>query len=151
MSGTLEQEAREIIARGADLTIATLRPDGWPQATTVSYASDGLTLYFGSGAASQKAANLKHDDRVSITINLPYSDWSQIRGLSLAGRATRVTDPSAIATIGQLFLSKFPRDMPDLSSLQVDELALFQVKPEVISVLNYTKGFGHTDLFRPGA
>jgi hypothetical protein len=28
------------------MTIATLRPDGWPQATTVGYANDGLTLYF---------------------------------------------------------------------------------------------------------
>ena len=28
------------------MTIATLRPDGWPEATTVGYANDGLTLYF---------------------------------------------------------------------------------------------------------
>ena len=27
------------------MTIATLRPDGWPQATTVGYVSEGLTLY----------------------------------------------------------------------------------------------------------
>jgi nitroimidazol reductase NimA-like FMN-containing flavoprotein (pyridoxamine 5'-phosphate oxidase superfamily) len=26
------------------LTIATLRPDGWPQVTTVVYANDGLTI-----------------------------------------------------------------------------------------------------------
>jgi Pyridoxamine 5'-phosphate oxidase len=25
------------------MTVATLRPDGWPQATTVGYASEGLT------------------------------------------------------------------------------------------------------------
>lgn len=28
------------------MTIATLRQDGWPQATTVGYGNDGLTLYF---------------------------------------------------------------------------------------------------------
>ena len=28
------------------MTIATLRPDGWPQATTVGYVNDGLTLDF---------------------------------------------------------------------------------------------------------
>ena len=27
-----------------DLTLATIRADGYPQATTVSYANDGLTL-----------------------------------------------------------------------------------------------------------
>ena len=40
------------------MTIATLRPDSWPQATTVGYANDGLTLYFLCGPDSQKAANL---------------------------------------------------------------------------------------------
>jgi len=28
------------------MTIATLRPDGWPQATTVGHANEGLRLYF---------------------------------------------------------------------------------------------------------
>jgi len=47
------------------MTIATLRPDGWPQATTVGYANGGLTLYFLCGPDSQKARNLARDDRVS--------------------------------------------------------------------------------------
>ena len=49
------------------MTIATLRPDGWPQATTVGYANEGLTLYFLCGPESQKAANLARDERVSLT------------------------------------------------------------------------------------
>jgi len=28
------------------MTVATLRPDGWPQATTVGHVNEGLTLYF---------------------------------------------------------------------------------------------------------
>jgi nitroimidazol reductase NimA-like FMN-containing flavoprotein (pyridoxamine 5'-phosphate oxidase superfamily) len=52
------------------MTIATLvRPDGWPQATTVGYVNEGLTLYFLCGLDSQKAANLARDDRVSLTID----------------------------------------------------------------------------------
>ncbi|MGA8902964.1 MAG: pyridoxamine 5'-phosphate oxidase family protein [Bradyrhizobium sp.] len=46
------------------MTIATLRPDGWPQATTVGYVSEGLDLYFLCGPNSQKAHNLAVDDRV---------------------------------------------------------------------------------------
>jgi nitroimidazol reductase NimA-like FMN-containing flavoprotein (pyridoxamine 5'-phosphate oxidase superfamily) len=34
------------------MRIATLRPDGWPQATTVGYVSEGLTLYFLCGLDS---------------------------------------------------------------------------------------------------
>lgn len=42
------------------MTIATLRPDGWPQATTVGYATEGLTIYFLCGLHSQKASNIAH-------------------------------------------------------------------------------------------
>ena len=42
-----------------DLALATIRPDGYPQATTVSYAHEGLTIYIGVGHQSQKAANIR--------------------------------------------------------------------------------------------
>jgi hypothetical protein len=44
--------------------------DGYPQATTVSYVSDGLTIYFGCGEASQKARNLARNTKVSLTVTL---------------------------------------------------------------------------------
>jgi nitroimidazol reductase NimA-like FMN-containing flavoprotein (pyridoxamine 5'-phosphate oxidase superfamily) len=69
----VDDEIRKKILALLDLhrimTIATLRPDGWPQATTVGYANDGLTIYFLCGLNSQKAANLARDDRVSLTID----------------------------------------------------------------------------------
>jgi hypothetical protein len=37
------------------MTIATLRPDSWPQATMVGYANEGLNLYFLCGLDSQKS------------------------------------------------------------------------------------------------
>ena len=43
------------------MTIATNRPDGWPQATTVGYVNDGLTIYFLCSPQSQKAANIAPD------------------------------------------------------------------------------------------
>ena len=51
------------------MTVATLRSDGWPQATTVGYVNDGLTLYFLCGLESQKARNLARDNRISLTID----------------------------------------------------------------------------------
>jgi nitroimidazol reductase NimA-like FMN-containing flavoprotein (pyridoxamine 5'-phosphate oxidase superfamily) len=58
----MDEEIRRRILKLLDehriMTIATLRPDGWPQATTVGYASEGLTIYFLCGRDSQKAANL---------------------------------------------------------------------------------------------
>src|SRR6516225_7669124 len=74
------------------MTIATLRPDGWPQATTVGYANDGLTLYFLCGIESQKAANLARDNRVSLTIDDDTGQVMEITGLSMAAHAHAVSD-----------------------------------------------------------
>ena len=41
---TLKRKILEVLDRHRVMTVATLRPDGWPQATTVGYASEGLTL-----------------------------------------------------------------------------------------------------------
>ena len=81
------------------MSIATLRPDGWPQATTVGYVSQGLTLYFLCGLDSQKAANLAHDDRVSLTIDHDAPQIMEITGLSMAARATAVTDREEAAKV----------------------------------------------------
>ena len=74
--------------------IATLRPDGWPQVTTVGYANDGLVIYFLCGADSQKAANLARDDRVSLTVDDDPAQVMDIAGLSMAARAKLVTGPA---------------------------------------------------------
>ncbi len=73
------------------MTIATLRADGWPQATTVGYANKGLTIYFASGPDSQKAANLARDDRVSLTIDHDTPQVVEITGLSMAAHARLVS------------------------------------------------------------
>lgn len=143
MDSSVREQIVAILAEGQDLTLATLRPDGAPQATTVSYAADGLDIYFGCGAASQKARNLARDDRVSLTVDLPYADWNGIRGLSLFGRAERLT-PDRYLEIGRLFAGKFPQMAHHQGD--VGDMALFRIVPSVVSVLDYSKGFGHTDL-----
>jgi nitroimidazol reductase NimA-like FMN-containing flavoprotein (pyridoxamine 5'-phosphate oxidase superfamily) len=137
-----------ILDAGFDLTVATNRPDGYPQATTVSYVNDGMTIYFGTGAGAQKAHNIARDGRVSLTVNLPYATWDEIKGVSIGGRAARVTDPDEAGKAGALMVKKFPQ----IANYQVlgsaMDLAMFRVSPEVISILDYSKGFGHTELVR---
>ena len=130
------------------MTIATLRPDGWPQATTVGYASEGLTLYFLCGLDSQKAKNLARDDRVSLTIDHDEPQVMQIAGLSMAGHAQAIDDPREGEKVLRLLMQKYPsQDSAALPAMpKPSDVRLFRVTPKVISVLDYTKGFGHTDL-----
>ena len=138
-------EIEDILAKGRDMTIATVRPDGFPQATTVSYVSEGTSIYFWCDPDSQKAHNIKHSSKVSLTVDLNYSTWNEIRGVSAGAHAERLTDPEQMQRIGELMLKKFPQ-AADLVPEQPEALALFRVTPKVVSILNYSKGFGHTDL-----
>src|SRR3954452_4762591 len=78
------------------MTVATLRPDGWPQATTVGYVNEGLRIYFMCAKESQKAKNLAWDDRVSLTIDHDVSNPLAIRGLSMAGHAAPIVEPARL-------------------------------------------------------
>ena len=44
MDQTIERKIVELLDQHRLMTVATNRPDGWPQATTVGYVNDGLTL-----------------------------------------------------------------------------------------------------------
>jgi general stress protein 26 len=147
MDPDLRQEILAILSGANDMTIATIREDGYPQATTVSYVNDGLKIYFGCAAESQKAINITRSDKVSLTVNLPYSSWEEIRGVSIGGTAAPVTDPKEIDRVGQLMLRKFPQ-IAQYASTGMQGITLLRVTPEIISVLDYRKGFGHTDLVR---
>jgi len=131
------------------MTIATLRPDGWPQATTVGYVNEGLTLYFLCGLDSQKAANLARDDRVSLTIDHDTPDLMAITGLSMAAHAQAVVDPAEANKVLRMLPLKYPEQnsvpMP-MPMPTPEDVRIFRVTPTVISVLDYSKGFGHTEL-----
>lgn len=133
----------------SDLTLATLRPDGYPQATVVSFVHDDLTIYAGIGLASQKAHNIRQHNKVSATITPPYPDWQHIRGLSLAGTATMVGDAEESAHAADLMLFRFPqlRQLLPATANNWPGAVFVRIDPLIISVLDYEQGFGHTELF----
>jgi nitroimidazol reductase NimA-like FMN-containing flavoprotein (pyridoxamine 5'-phosphate oxidase superfamily) len=150
MEDAMDQPHREFVLHvmdtAQDLTLATIRPDGYPQATTVSFAHDGVLLYVGIGRHSQKAENIRRNDKVSLTINLPYCDWREIRGLSMSARAEILEAPAEVETARACLERRFPAVSewcgPDMSA----EVAFLRIRPETVSVLDYSKGFGHTEL-----
>lgn len=147
MEQALRDQIISIIDDVQDMTIATVREDGYPQATTVSYVNDGLTIYFGSSADSQKAKNIVRNNKISATINRAYKNWDEIESLSMAAVATLITDPQEFERVGGLMFAKFPQISKYVSS-DDEAPALFRLDPNVISILDYSKGFGHTELVK---
>jgi general stress protein 26 len=140
------------------MTIATNRPDGWPQATMVGYVNDGFLLYCFIARNSQKHRNLLRDGRVSIAIGSDAARPLDIKGLSFAGRASVVTDQGEFQHVAELRLKRYPEyaSLPPpvfrgdgLSRIGLEPSAgvvLLRIAPEIFSVLDYSKGFGHSDL-----
>jgi len=145
MDAALRRKILELLDQHRLMTVATNRPDGWPQATTVGYVNEGLTLYFLCARQSQKAQNLARDDRISLTIDHDTSDPMAITGLSMAARARAVDDAAEVANALNMMPAKFP-EYAALPIPKPEEIRIFRVTPTVISILDYTKGFGHSDL-----
>ena len=147
MDDALKRQVLVLLADHRIMTVATNRPDGWPHATTVGYVNNGLTLYFLCSPESQKAKNLARENRVSVTIDHDTADLMKITGLSMAAHAYPVTDRSEAEKVINMLPLKYP-DAPPLpiKMPSPEDVRFFRLEPIVISVLDYSKGFGHTDL-----
>jgi len=141
------------------MTIATNRPDGWPQATIVGYVNDGFMLYSFVARDTQKFANIKRDPRISAAIGSDAPSPADIRGLSLAGHAAEVIDRAEYEDVAKLRLKRFPEyaSVPLLKGEDGqpyriaavpprESVALLRIAPDIISVLDYSKGFGHSEV-----
>ena len=124
------------------MCLATVRPDGWPQATLVGYAHDDLTLYFAVSAVSQKLENIRRDPRVSIAIG--QDDRDHIRGLSMAALASVVSDPGEVERLNRLLSLRYPEQI--VFSPQGISSALMRAAPDIISLVDHSKGPGQPQL-----
>lgn len=147
----MQREVKAVIERimgeNRILTVATNRHDGYPQATIVSYANDGLILYFFVDRQSQKATNIAHDPRVSIAIGKDNAHPLELKALSMSASALLVEDETEMHHAGRLLMRRYPeyQVMPPPDPTQI---YLVRVTPEFVSILDYAKGFGHTDLVK---
>jgi nitroimidazol reductase NimA-like FMN-containing flavoprotein (pyridoxamine 5'-phosphate oxidase superfamily) len=140
------------------MTIATNRPDGWPQATIVGYVNDGFLLYSFLARDSQKYRNILRDSRVSITIGGDTTQPLQIKALSIAAKASEVIDLNERDYIANLRRRRYPEYETSPPALGRDsssrmatspspvKVVLLRIAPEIFSVLDYSRGFGHSDL-----
>lgn len=126
------------------ITVATVRPDGWPQATIVGYCNDGPLIYFMVGKLGQKYANLKANPRCSLCVGEDVADPMTIGGASLGATVAEVTDPAELERVTQLMFARYPEYEPMMKEADMSQMAVLRATPFVASVLDYEKGFGHT-------
>jgi PPOX class probable F420-dependent enzyme len=147
MKREFKQKIVDLLNHHRIMTVATNRADGWPQATVVGYANDGLIIYCFIARDGQKFENLTRDPRVSLAIANDYPQPLQIKGLSMAATATVVEDRGEIDHAASILLRRYP-EYKVMPRPDPDAVPMIRLTPKVVSVLNYAEGFGHTDLVR---
>jgi nitroimidazol reductase NimA-like FMN-containing flavoprotein (pyridoxamine 5'-phosphate oxidase superfamily) len=140
--GLLKTEILGLLGENRIMSLATLRPDGWPQATMVGYVHEDLRLYFAVARTSQKLENIQRDPRVSIAIGQDTPD--RIRGLSMAARACEVTDYEEVARLNAILHARYPEQ--SVFAPREASAALLKATPTLISVINLSKAPGAPQL-----
>jgi nitroimidazol reductase NimA-like FMN-containing flavoprotein (pyridoxamine 5'-phosphate oxidase superfamily) len=136
----------ELLEENRVMCVATLRPDGWPQATMVGYVHDDLTLYFAVARISQKLANIEREPRISIALG--HDRPGRLRGLSMAARAAEVNELAEIRHLNELMLARYPGQA--MFSPRETSSAVLRATPELISVIDLPKGPGEPEMVRVG-
>ena len=141
MDEALKTKILKVLQSQHLMTLATIRPDGYPQATILNYIADGLTLYFATDAASQKVGNIRLNNKVSVAIANQTEDFYKLSGLSLSGLATRILDQDVAERLSLRLFRKLPQSKRFVPQ-DPRQLAVFSVAPVAISLIDYASGFG---------
>jgi nitroimidazol reductase NimA-like FMN-containing flavoprotein (pyridoxamine 5'-phosphate oxidase superfamily) len=115
----------------------------------VRYANEYIHIYYIVSNARHKFANIERDDRVSLVIGRDFHDPSTIKAVSIAARASEVRDPKQRQRAITLLLERHP-GLRKLERPDPGHSAVMRANPEIITILDYSKGFGHADLLTVG-
>lgn len=111
MSVALPAAAKAVVDGLSFATIATIEPDGSPQASVVWIAREGDTLVFSTVLGRRKTDNMSRDPRVSVLVTDPDNPYAY---LEVRGRVT-MTEEGGRALIDALAaayrgLDRYPWD-----------------------------------------
>ena len=96
-----EAEVEAFLAGDMKVQVATVGPDGAPHLTTLFYALDDEgRLTFWTYGSSQKIANLRRDPRLTCLVE-DGIDYSELRGVTITGRAQLVEEYDDILVLGR--------------------------------------------------
>jgi PPOX class probable F420-dependent enzyme len=100
-----DEQARAFLEQGSrPATFASVRQDGRPHAVPTWYAVEGSDIVFTTWHTTVKAANLRHDRRVSMVVQDPEPPYDYV---SVEGEAELIDDLGMCRRISTLLGAKY--------------------------------------------
>ncbi|MFC4784850.1 pyridoxamine 5'-phosphate oxidase family protein [Nocardioides sp. MAHUQ-72] len=94
-----DEEVADLLADNLKVQVASIGRDGTPHLTTLFYVVLDGAIAFWTYARSQKVRNLERDPRISCLVE-DGTDYFELRGVSMTGRAEIVRDHDRVLEIG---------------------------------------------------
>src|SRR5690606_3450969 len=94
-----DDEVAAFVEHSRTATMATIGPTGAPHVVAMWFAVVDGQIWFETKARSQKAQNLRRDDRLTVLVEDGLT-YDTLRGVSLEGRGVIVEDPEALWRVG---------------------------------------------------
>ena len=142
-----EGEVASFLAEKVKVQVASLDRDGGPHLTTLFYVMDAGRIAFWTYGRSQKIRNLERDPRVGCLVE-DGTDYFELRGVSIRGRAELVRDHDEIFRIGSAVATAMTgassfEDLGDIGRAEVERQAQKRVAvlvhPETVASWDHRK------------
>ena len=117
------------------LTLATTTRTGVPRAATLTYASDGVTLYVWVHPETTTARNIQQNPIVSFAIDEYSADWRKTKGIQAMAEAEVILRPEELTRAVELFAKKFP----SLERGQPANVSFFRLTPSDVQFIDGTE------------
>lgn len=136
-----DEEINAFLDDAWTIHVASIGPDGAPHLVPMWFIRDGSTIQFWTFGKSQKILNLRRDPRVTIMAEAG-TDYSELRGVTIQGRAEIVEDVARISDFAVRCLGKYYGDQPggaeELAASAMKRVLVI-VRPESIASWDHRK------------
>jgi PPOX class probable F420-dependent enzyme len=137
-----EAEIVTFIERSRTATMATVGPSGQPHLVAMWYGVIDGRIWFETKTRSQKAQNLRRDDRITCMIDDGHT-YDSLRGISIEGRGVLVDDPDALWRVGvsvwERYSSPYTEEMRPFVEIMLHKRVAVRVEPQRIRSWDHHK------------
>ena len=127
-----DAEIAEFVTSSRTGTLATIGPEGQPHLTAMWYGVVDGEIWLETKARSQKAVNLRRDQRVSFLLE-DGETYDTLRGVSFEGVAEIVDDADATFRVGVSVWERYTGPYSDEMKPAVDQMMHKRVAVHIVS------------------
>jgi PPOX class probable F420-dependent enzyme len=137
-----DDEIAAFVSQQRTATMATIGPTGMPHLVAMWFAVLDGQIWFETKTKSQKAANLRRDDRLTVMIEDGHT-YDTLRGVSFEGRGVIVEDPEAIWAVGvnvwERYTGPYTEEMRPFVEMMLNKRLVVRVEPDRVRSWDHRK------------